>query len=101
MARGDYLAFYVQQMNSVEVNSSFYALPAAKTVINWVETAPAGFSLALKCPRAITHDKLLINVETEMLAYLDTLRAMGEAAAPGLIQLPPKLSRQAHGRGAG
>ncbi len=98
IARSDYLAFYVQQMNSVEVNSSFYALPAAKTVINWVETAPAGFTLALKCPRAITHDKLLINVETEMLAYLDTLRAMGEAAAPGLIQLPPKLSRRVYGR---
>ncbi len=98
MARGDYLAFYVQQMNSVEVNSSFYALPAAKIIVSWVETAPAGFSLALKCPRVITHDRLLTNVEGEMLTYLDVLRSLGDAAAPGLIQLPPKLSRRAYGR---
>lgn len=93
-----YLDYYVTQFDTVEVNTSFYALPRASTVLDWVEAAPPGFSFALKAPRAITHDKKLQGAESETLAYLDVLRSLGSAAAPGLIQLPPELSRKNDGR---
>ncbi len=94
-----YLAHYVTQFESVEVNTSYYALPRASTVVDWVETAPEGFTFALKAPRAITHEKKLRGAERESLAFLDVLHSLGAAAAPALLQLPPDLSRRTHGRG--
>ena len=93
-----YLAYYVTQFDSVEVNTSFYALPRASTVVDWVETAPEGFTFALKAPRAITHEKKLQGAEAESLAFVDVLRSLGAAAAPALLQLPPDFSRRHGGR---
>jgi uncharacterized protein YecE (DUF72 family) len=93
-----YLAHYVTQFDTVEVNTSFYALPRATTIVDWVETAPEGFTFALKAPRAITHEKKLAGAERETLAFLDVLRSLGGAAAPALLQLPPDFSRRRYGR---
>ncbi len=93
-----YLAHYVTQFDTVEVNTSFYALPRPATVVDWVESAPEGFTFALKAPRLITHEKKLVNAESATLAFLDVLRSLGNAAAPALLQLPPDFSRSKYGR---
>ncbi len=93
-----YLAYYVTQFDSVEVNTSFYALPRASTVVDWVESAPDGFTFALKAPRAITHEKRLQGAEADSLAFVDVLRSLGAAAGPALLQLPPDFSRRHYGR---
>jgi uncharacterized protein YecE (DUF72 family) len=92
------LAYYATQFNSVEVNTSFYGLPAPTTVIQWLECVPEGFTLALKVPRQISHEQRLVNCRRESLVYLDVLRSLGSAAAPGFLQLPPDLTRQREGR---
>jgi uncharacterized protein YecE (DUF72 family) len=93
-----FLAHYVTQFDTVEVNTSFYALPRPATIVDWVEAAPPGFTYALKAPRSITHEKKLQDAAPETLAYLDTLRALGPGAAPGLLQLPPDFTRRDFGR---
>lgn len=98
LPKADYLAYYVTQFATVEVNTSFYAIPAAGTLINWVEVAPAGFTFALKFPRAISHDKRLVNASEESLAFLDALRALGPAAGPAFLQLPPQFTRKNGGK---
>lgn len=92
------LNFYASQFNSVEVNTSFYALPAPKTLLQWVESVPPGFVFALKAPREITHDRRLVDVDQTTRAYLDVLRSLGSAAAPGFFQFPPSFSRSREGR---
>lgn len=94
----DQLAFYVRHFDTIEVNTSFYALPRPSVLVDWVETAPPGFTFALKAWRAITHDKMLVDAERETLGWLDCVRALGDAAAPGLLQLPPHLRRSSHGK---
>jgi uncharacterized protein YecE (DUF72 family) len=42
------LRFYARQFPLVEVDSSYYALPAATTAGMWVERTPAGFSFNVK-----------------------------------------------------
>ena len=91
------LNFYATKFNSVEVNTSFYALPAPKTLLQWVESVPAAFTFSLKAPREITHDKRLLDVEQASRAYLDVLRSLGHAVAPGLVQFPPSVSRSRNG----
>ncbi|MEZ4866845.1 MAG: DUF72 domain-containing protein [Caldilineaceae bacterium] len=98
LARPRYLPYYATQFNSVEVNTSFYGIPKPATLINWVESVPAGFTFCLKFPRAITHEKRLMDCEQETLIFLDVIRALGEAAGPGLLQFPPDFSRQHYGR---
>ena len=98
LPKNQLLTFYATQFDTVEVNTSFYALPTPATLINWVESVPPGFTFALKFPRAISHDKRLLGCEAESLAFLDALRALGEAAAPAFLQLPPDFTRRMYGR---
>ena len=98
LPKNQYLPYYVTQFATVEVNTSFYALPAPSTLVSWVESAPPGFTFALKFPRLISHDKRLTDCERETLAFLDALRALGAAAGPAFLQLPPDLSRRSYGR---
>ena len=92
------LAHYAQHFNTVETNTSFYGLPRPATLVNWVETVPQGFTFCLKFPRSISHEKRLVGCEAETAAFLDVLRALGPAAAPAFLQLPPDFTRTQHGR---
>ncbi|MEZ4618530.1 MAG: DUF72 domain-containing protein [Caldilineaceae bacterium] len=98
LAKARYLPYYATQFNSVEVNTSFYGVPRPSTLINWIESVPPAFTFCLKFPRAITHEKRLVDCEQETLVFLDVLRSLGDAAAPGLIQLPPNFTRQSNGK---
>jgi uncharacterized protein YecE (DUF72 family) len=92
------LRYYATQFPTVEVNTSFYGLPEPSTLLQWVESVPEGFRFALKFPRRISHEKRLVGCEAETLAYLDALHALGHAAAPGFLQLPPDFTRAREGR---
>ncbi len=98
LGKSDQLAFYVRRFRTVEVNASFYGLPSPDTLVRWVETAPPGFTFALKFPRQISHEKRLAQSDAETVQFLDVLAALGPAAGPALLQLPPDFSRQRYGR---
>lgn len=97
LARNDWLTFYARHFSGVEVNTSFYGLPAPSVLIRWVESVSPGFTFALKFPKRITHEATLRDCEAETTAFLDVLAALGPAAGPALLQLPPSLSRRSHG----
>jgi uncharacterized protein YecE (DUF72 family) len=98
LPKAEQLAYYAQHFNTVEANTSYYALPKPSTLLNWVESVPPGFTFCLKFPRAISHEKRLVNCEEETLAFLEVLRSLGPAAAPGFLQLPPDFTRQRYGK---
>ncbi len=79
------------------MNTSFYAIPSASTLLNWVESAPPGFTYALKFPRMITHERRLVDCEGATRTFLDSLRALGDACGPALLQFPPDFTRGVHG----
>jgi uncharacterized protein YecE (DUF72 family) len=96
------LGFYSQVYNTVEVNTTFHALPSASTVRAWYERTPAHFTFALKVPRAITHDLRLarpaVEAPTDELVRL--ARVLGEKCGPLLVQLPPSFNRSTDNRKA-
>ena len=53
----DYLPYYATRFNSVEIDSTFYRIPSAKTVQQWRQRTPEGFVFAVKLPQIITHEK--------------------------------------------
>src|SRR3954470_4544898 len=54
MAARDRLEWYAQRFEYVEVNSSFYAVPAQKTVARWAEITPDDFSFDVKLHRLLS-----------------------------------------------
>jgi uncharacterized protein YecE (DUF72 family) len=98
MTRKEYLAYYARHFRTVEVNTSFYGQPRASTIRNWRATVPPDFTFCLKFPRVISHEKRLVDCETESVAFIDLLRMLDEAAAPAFLQLPPSLTRANAGR---
>lgn len=93
-ARADYLPQYSRVFNTVEVNSTFYALPAPETVRRWSEEVETGFRFCLKFPRAISHEKKLKNAERETSAFLNLLSLLQNAdcLGPAFLQLGPDFS---------
>jgi uncharacterized protein YecE (DUF72 family) len=98
LPKTEQLPYYAGQFRTVETNTSFYGLPRPATLVNWVESTPPGFTFCLKFPRAISHDKRLLNCKEESIAFIDVLRSLGPAAAPAFLQLPPDFTRQRFGK---
>src|SRR5438094_9990630 len=53
------LAFYLERFDTVELNNSFYKLPAVSALDSWRESTPDGFVFAAKGSRFLTHMKKL------------------------------------------
>jgi uncharacterized protein YecE (DUF72 family) len=50
----DRLPYYAERFEAVEVNSTFYAIPAARTVRRWVEVTPDDFTFDVKVHRLLS-----------------------------------------------
>ena len=86
MAARDYLSFYAERFPTVELDSTFYRTPPAAVVKGWYAKTPAEFIFAAKAPRAITHEKVLVDCEAEWRQYLGTMELLGEKLGPILFQ---------------
>jgi uncharacterized protein YecE (DUF72 family) len=49
------LAWYAEHFNLVEVNSTFYRIPDARSVQRWCEQTPHGFKFDVKLHRSLSH----------------------------------------------
>jgi uncharacterized protein YecE (DUF72 family) len=85
----DYLTIYARGFETVEVDSTFYAIPVAKTVRGWAQRTPDDFVFALKLPQEITHERRLRNVDDLTAEFFDRVRELGPKLGPVLIQLGP------------
>jgi uncharacterized protein YecE (DUF72 family) len=83
------LHFYAEHFSTVEINNTFYRMPAEKMLLNWAAQVPDDFAFVLKVPRRITHDKRLKNVEDDLAYLVKTAAALGKQRGPLLFQLPP------------
>ncbi len=88
-----WLAFYCQHFNTVELNNTFYRLPAEATVAEWVKATPSNFVFAVKGSRYITHVRRLIDVAAPIQDFVARIAPMGSKLGPILWQLPPTLLR--------
>jgi len=89
------LRFYAERFPTVEINNSFYRMPAPELVAKWASEVPATFRFVLKAPRRITHEKRLVGVEDTTSRLLEVARALGDKQGPFLFQLPPYSKKDA------
>src|SRR6187200_113846 len=85
----DFLAYYAGALQTVEINNSFYKLPAAETFESWARTVPDGFRFAVKAPRAVT-----VYGRVDFVPDLnDRVRSLGDRLGPLLVRLADKKER--------
>ncbi|HET7631998.1 MAG TPA: DUF72 domain-containing protein [Gemmatimonadaceae bacterium] len=85
----DFLTVYARAFNTVEVDSTFYAVPAARTVRGWAARTPDGFDFALKMPQEVTHERRLRACGDVTAQFLDHARELGDKLGAILVQLGP------------
>ncbi len=84
-----WFGYYARHFDTVEINSTFYHLPAATTFVRWAEQAPPGFIFGVKANRYLTHMKKLKLAEDGLAKLLTRARGLGATLGPILWQLPP------------
>jgi uncharacterized protein YecE (DUF72 family) len=122
MAARDRLAWYAERFAYVEVNSSFYAVPAQQTVARWAEITPQEFTFDVKLHRLLSRHsagadsllpelrshaktdergRVILTPELQDLLVEATLEAVEPLAGAGklgpfLLQLSPAFSPRRH-----
>lgn len=84
----EYLSYYAQHFDTVEVDSTFYRTPSTAMVRNWYARTPPGFLFSAKVPQTITHEKVLIDCADDLKAFLAVMELLGEKRGPLLLQFP-------------
>lgn len=75
------LAYLGSQLNSVEINSTFYGLQKPATFERWRDATPDDFRFAVKAPRFVTQRRDLTTASDSIARFLDS----------GVMRLGPKL----------
>ena len=94
-ADGSLLKRYAAVFNCAEINSTFYQSHRAATYMRWAETVPGDFRFSVKMPKAITHERRLIDIEAPLDAFLSEILALGEKLGPLLVQFPGRFEFEA------
>ncbi len=88
----EFLGEYTRRLTTVEGNTTFYAVPAQKTLEGWFEEMPATFRFCPKVPKAISHEgKLMDNLERAR-EFIRIMSQLGARLGPMFLQLPPRYS---------
>ena len=87
------LRYYAGQFATVEINNTFYRMPAETMLAHWAEEVPENFVFALKAPRRITHEKRLHEAEPDVAEFLRRAQALHGKLGVILFQLPPYLKK--------
>lgn len=88
----DYLGYYAKYFDTTEINTSFYHLPRAETIICWTETVKNDFRFCPKISRYVTHIRKLNDPEETLPKFFDLFDPVKKRLGPVLIQLPPGLA---------
>ncbi len=85
----EYLPEYAKHFDTVELDTTFYAIPRGTTIAGWRERTPDGFRFAAKFPKVVTHEKELREAGLEANVFVEAMAGLGDKLGPLLLQMPP------------
>jgi uncharacterized protein YecE (DUF72 family) len=88
MKSRDFLSYYATQFATVEVDSTFYGCPSPSTVNNWAARTPEDFIFSVKIPQVVTHEKALVDCDSEFEEFVKTMDILGPKLGPMVFQFP-------------
>ena len=81
LLQADELSYASRQVDTIEINGTFYGLQRPDAFARWYDATPANFVFAVKGPRFITHIRRLREVQTPLANFF----------ASGVLRLEEKL----------
>src|SRR5215469_15777142 len=78
LAQRRWLEHYAGQYATVENNGSFYRLPSAQTFADWRARTPAGFVMAVKASRYLTHVRRLRDPAEPVQRLMSAAAGLGD-----------------------
>ena len=90
LSQKEWLNFYCDHFQTVEINNSFYQLPSKSTFRKWRDTVPKSFTFSVKASRYITHMKKLKDPADALNNFYKGIEPLKDRIGPILFQLPPK-----------
>jgi uncharacterized protein YecE (DUF72 family) len=106
----DELRFYAEHFDTVEINSTFYRIPAPATAASWAKRTPRHFEFSLKLFQKFTHPEMFHTATgadpldlgekdvDEFRAAIDPLASAGKLGAL-LAQFPASFKHEPDARG--
>jgi len=88
---GQMLTYYIQNFDTVEINSTFYRIPSASLVRNWLRKAPPGFVYSLKMYQGVTHEREMRSVRKIYDQYMSAVMPLRPRLGCILIQMPQRF----------
>jgi len=86
------LALYAEIFDTIEVDSTFYAIPPVSTFENWYKKTPENFTFSLKLPQEITHTHALKKSSFIVVdEFCEKSKELKEKLAVVLVQMPPQF----------
>jgi uncharacterized protein YecE (DUF72 family) len=87
---GDWLPYYSEFFNTVELNSTFYNFPKRENLRRLAKKTPEDFVFSVKVNRAVTHLKRFRGTKDLLdRFYLEVREGLGSKLGCVLFQLPP------------
>jgi len=93
----EFLREYARRLTTIEGNTTFYAVPAQKTIEQWVSEMPETFRFCPKIPKAISHEGKLMDYADRARGFVDVMTKLGTRLGPMFLQLPPRYSPKLFG----
>ena len=106
----DELSFYAEHFDTVEVNSTFYRIPAPAAVKKWAARTPRRFEFSLKLFQKFTHPEMFAKAtgadpadlgEADVDEFRAAIEPLADAGKLGalLAQFPASFKNDANARG--
>jgi len=84
------LEYASRQMNSIEINGTFYSLQRPASFQKWYEETPDDFIFSVKGPKYLTHMKKLSEIRQPLANFFASgVLLLGKKLGPILWQFPP------------
>ena len=84
------LEYASRQMNSIEINGTFYSLQRPASFKKWHDETPDDFVFAVKGPKYLTHMKKLSDIRQPLANFFASgVLLLGKKLGPILWQFPP------------
>jgi uncharacterized protein YecE (DUF72 family) len=92
LLQSDELSYASRQVDTIEINGTFYGLQRPDAFARWYDETPERFVFAVKGPRFITHIRRLREIETPLANFFASgVLRLEEKLGPVLWQFPPSF----------
>lgn len=91
LPKKEWLSYYSQHFNTVEINNTFYKMPDEKNLQDWVSQTPSGFKFTIKANRYFTHQKKITiddDFRNRYEVFDNTIKTLGNKLGCVLWQFP-------------